>query len=308
MFRPSAPCIFTTTLGVLVLLGGLASPGKDIRTLARESSQPLVMGEVIADDEIAARLIEFGQTLMKRKDAVRMKTLVKPLDRPHCALPMAPAGTNQLSAAQLIRQVRRSVLIVGSLYKCSKCKDWHLSAATGFVLSESGAFATCYHVVNQPENSVMVVMTDDGRMFGVREVLAADKAHDVVIVQIENGAGFTPLPITTNAPVGAPVFVVSHPSEYFYTFTSGMVSRYFVSEEDGIKSTMMSITADFGRGSSGCPVFNEFGAVIGTAESIVSTTSTGEKGDVKPSLIFKHARPADALLRLIRKPESEARP
>ena len=129
----------------------------------------------------------------------------------------------------------------------------------------------------------MVVMTDDGRMLGVREVLAADKTHDVAIVQMD-GAGFTPLPIATNAPVGSPVFVISHPSGHFYTFTSGMVARYFVNEEEGIKSTMMSITADFGRGSSGCPVFNEFGAVVGMAESIVSTTSTGKNGDVKTQL------------------------
>ncbi len=291
----------TATLGVLLAIT-LPGTAKDIRELARESSQPFVIGTVIPDDEIEERMIEFGKTLMKRKDAVRMKTLAKQLNRSHCTLQLATPNTNRLSAEQLIQQVRRSVLVVGSLYQCGDCKEWHLSAATGFALTESGAFATCYHVVDQPDNSVMVVMTDDGRMFGVREVLAADKMHDVAIVQVD-GAGFTPLPIVTNAPVGSLVFVVSHPSKNFYTFTSGMVARYFVNEEDKVKTTMMSITADFGRGSSGCPVFNETGAVVGMAESILSTTSTGKNGDVKPSLIFKHARPAEALLKLIRPSE-----
>ena len=148
----------------------------------------------------------------------------------------------------------------------------------------------------------MVAMTDDGRMFAVREVHAASKTQDVAILQLD-GSGLMPLPIATNAPVGTPVYVVSHPSKNFYTFTAGMVSRYFESEEDKVKTTMMAITAEFGRGSSGCPVFNESGAVVGMAESILSTTSTGKSGDVKPSLIFKHARPADALLKLVRSSE-----
>ena len=287
---------------VALLLFTMPVSAKDIRQIARESSQPFVVGNVLPDDEIEERMIEFGKTLMKRKDAVRMKTLAKQLDRRHCELQLAAPGTNRMSAEQLIQQVRRSVLVVGSLYQCDDCKEWHLSTATGFALTASGAFATCYHVVDQSEHSVMVAMTDDGRMFAVREVHAASKTQDVAILQLD-GSGLMPLPIATNAPVGTPVYVVSHPSKNFYTFTAGMVSRYFESEEDKVKTTMMAITAEFGRGSSGCPVFNESGAVVGMAESILSTTSTGKSGDVKPSLIFKHARPADALLKLVRSSE-----
>lgn len=283
---------------------GPSAAAKDIKEMAKAHSSPLFIGNIVPDDEIEERMIEFGKELMKGKDAVRMKPLTKQLKRKYCTLSLAAPGTNRLNAEQLIQQVRRSVLVVGSLYQCDDCREWHLSAATGFALTESGAFATCYHVVNQPEHSVMVVMTDDGRMFGVREVLAADKIHDVAIVQMD-GAGFTPLPIATNVPVGSPVFVVSHPSKHFYTFTSGIVARYFVNEEDGVKSTMLSITADFGRGSSGCPVFNEFGAVVATAESIVPTTSKSDNGDVKPGLIFKHARPVEALLRLVQEPKAK---
>ena len=286
------------------LLGGClafipSSDAKDIRTLARESREPFFLGTTIPDDQIEERMIEFGKKLMEQKGAVRMKTLVRQLNRSRCELRLTEPQTNRLSAAQLIQQVRRSVLVVGSLYQCDDCQEWHLSAATGFALTGSGAFATCYHVVDQAAHSVMVVMTDDGRMFGVREVLAASKAHDTAILQLE-GSGLVPLPVATNAPVGAPVFVVSHPSKNFYTFTSGMVSRYFVSEEDKVQTTMMSITAEFGRGSSGCPVFNECGTVVGMAESILPTTSKGTDGTEKPSLVFKHARPADVLLQLVR--------
>jgi len=257
------------------------------------------LGEVIDDDAIEARMIGFGTALMNSTNAVRMKTLIAQLKRPHCSLSLTAPGSTRLDSGTLLQQVRRGVLVVGSLYQCDKCNEWHLSAATGFALTESGAFATCYHVVNQREHYVMVVMADDGRMFGVREVLAASKAHDVAILQID-GTGLTPLPLATQTPAGSPVFVVSHPTKHFYTFTTGLVARHFVNEEDGFRSHMMSITADFGRGSSGCPVFNEFGTVVGMAESIVPTTSTSNSGEVMSSLVFKHVRPAAALLRLIR--------
>lgn len=253
----------------------------------------------VSDREIEGRMIEFGRSLMKRKGAVRMKDLVGQLDRGRCSLSLAAPSSNPLRSEELIRKVRRSVLVVGSLFQCNGCKEWHLSTASGFALTEAGAIATCYHVVNRPDHAVMVVMTDDGRCFGVREVLAADRAHDVAILQVD-GAGFAPLPIAARAPVGSPVFIVSHPSGAFYTFTAGMVSRYFVNRENSVESTMMAITADFGPGSSGCPVFNDCGTVVGMAESIVSNSFRSKKGHLEPGLIFKHARPADAVLQLLR--------
>lgn len=262
-------------------------------------AQPQPPAPVISDDDIEDRMLDFGEELIKRKDTVRMKTLIGQLDRKQCSLKLPPPGATRLSPEALIRVVRPGVLVVGSLFQCTRCKDWHLSTATGFALTESGAIATCYHVVNQPTHTVMVVMTDDGRLFGVREVLAADRAHDVAILQVD-GTGFVPLPIAPRAPVGSAAYVVSHPSSEFYTFTAGMVSRYFVSEDHDTRSTMMSITAEYGPGSSGCPVFNDCGAVVGMAESIVSSGYRNDKGQMKHGPIFKHARPADAVLRLVR--------
>ena len=110
----------------------LSSAAKDIKEIAKAHSSPLLIGNIIPDDEIEERMIEFGKELMKRKDAVRMKTLTKQLKRKHCTLSLAAPGTNRLNAEQLIQRVRRSVLVVGSLYQCDGCKEWHLSAATGF--------------------------------------------------------------------------------------------------------------------------------------------------------------------------------
>ena len=62
---------------------------------------------------------------------------------------------------------------------------------------------------------------------------------------------------------------------------------------------MMSITADFAPGSSGCPVFNEFGSVVGMADNIVSTVLDEDATPARPAIVFKHCRPAEAILNLI---------
>jgi len=48
--------------------------------------------------------------------------------------------------------------------------------------------------------------------------------------------------------------------------TSGVVSRHF---QEGKDATMMAVTADLARGSSGGPAFNDGGNVVG----YVCTTS-----------------------------------
>lgn len=129
---------------------------------------------------------------------------------------------------------------------------------------------------------------------------------DVAILQAE-GKGFTALPLSTNAPAGMPVRVISHPDHNFYTLSEGVVSRQFVnSRRRGMEPvTMLAITADFAKGSSGGPVFDDTGAVIGIVTSTVSTyydTNNGRRDNLQ--MVFKHCIPSGYLLELVR-PEAK---
>ncbi len=249
-------------------------------------------GEVVDDSRIEGALRAAGIKLMEEKKFVSMTNLVAQLGRGRCRLelPRPPAAPVSPPA---FASLRPGVLVVASLYKCDSCDDWHLMTATGFVLTASGAFVTCYHVVDEPKHAVMVVMMGDGRICGVREVLAANEARDVAILQLD-GEGFTPLPLFTTAQVGSRVFVMGHPEGQYYMLTEGIVSRYFTGQKETGDAVMMGITADFGRGSSGCPVFNERGEVVALADNVVtSDRKTGAK------MVFKNARPVQAVLDLI---------
>jgi S1-C subfamily serine protease len=91
--------------------------------------------------------------------------------------------------------------------------------------------------------------------------------------------------------------VIAHPEQQFFLLTEGVVARNFTGRKATGDKVMMSITADLGRGSSGCPVFNERGELVALADNVVtSDRKTGAK------MVFKNARPVQAELDLITKP------
>jgi hypothetical protein len=284
---------WTLSLGLLaVLAAGLFL----WRVPSAASAPPALAGGVVHDERVVEELRAAGVKLMAGGKFVSMANLAAQLGRKQCGLELPRPSAAPRPAPALFERVRPGVLVVASLYKCDSCDDWHVTAAAGFVLTSGGAFATCYHVADQPKHAVMVVMTGDGRIHGVREVLAADEAQDVAILQLD-GAGFTPLSLSPTAPVGSRVFVMGHPEQQFFMLTEGIVSRYFTGQKETGDAVMMSITAEFGRGSSGCPVFNERGEVVALADNVVtSDRPTGAK------LIFKNARPVQAVLGLISQP------
>jgi hypothetical protein len=93
-----------------------------------------------------------------------------------------------------------------------------------------------------------------------------NKAADVAVFRIA-ATGLTPLPVAAAAPrVGAWVGVLGHPGDRYYTFSQGHVSRYErVKPEDGPEERWMAVTAEFAYGSSGSPVLDRTGAVVGMA-------------------------------------------
>jgi S1-C subfamily serine protease len=244
-------------------------------------------------DAAADKLIQSGQT-------VRMKDLLAQLNRRSCSVQLPRAVPNKLSAAELVARARAGVLVIGDLFKCKKCPRWHVGASSGFMLTESGVCATCYHVVNVPESQTLIAMTGDGRVVAVKEVLAANPNTDVAILRLA-GSGFTALPLDSEAPVGASIRVISHPDDHFFTFSEGIVSRYVSVplEKRAGELTMMAITADFGAGSSGAPVFNERGGVVGIVNNTQSLYYDPKRGrDLQ--MVFKHCLPSQYILQLIK--------
>ena len=212
------------------------------------------------------------------------------------------ANQDALGRGEIYKHALESSLMFGNIYKCDKCSEWHGNIAGGFVLSSDGMAVTNYHVVENAKAAAFGAMTSDGRMFPVKEVLAASKADDVAIVKLDGAEDLVPLPVSADVLPGDEVTVVSHPKGLFYTLTEGVVSRQSVLQRPGGgRIPSLEITAAYAAGSSGSPVFDAKGNVVGLVKSTRSLYYNKDKSGAQQNLqmVIKFCVPASSILKLI---------
>ena len=197
----------------------------------------------------------------------------------------------------------RSVFALTSVYKCGKCDKWHVGgAASAWCLSGDGVFVTNYHVLEGAKGASYGVVSRDGEVWPVTEVLAADKPNDLAVFRVK-GEGFQRLALGKAAEVGDKIRVISHPNRKFFLQTSGEVARYHVarSRENKKGSVRMSITADYAKGSSGGPVLNECGEVVGVVASTQSIYyGEDDEGDQENlQMVVKNTVPVAAVREVV---------
>ena len=256
-------------------------------------SSETVKPAVINDRAIIGQMTREATRMMDFNETVSMESLIEQLKkepRAELGLPVGKGGRAE--------EVQKAIAVVGGVYKCKRCTRWHVAPASGFLIAED-LLVTNYHVVNQPERSALAVRLFDGRVFMVESVVVASERYDLAVVRIPN-TGITPVALGQAAPVGAKVDLISHPNQNFYTLSEGRVARYFMTHRDKKTVPAMAITADFGRGSSGAPVLNEAGEVVGIAASTESLYYTEDDGDQKNlQMVFKNCVPVSQLRELI---------
>ncbi|HEU0009643.1 MAG TPA: serine protease [Verrucomicrobiae bacterium] len=297
---------FLLNLGValvLILPAGAAPAHKAARPKrpAAPAALPLNLVGEVNDFRIEDQLDLAAEQLMAAGKTAKMSELIRQLSRRTCSVELPRFTPKNSSGAEIAETCRPGVVVIGDLSKCKKCPKWHVGASSGFLLTDSGVCVTCYHVVHVPESPTLIAMTGDGRIVAVKEVLAANPHTDLALLQLD-GSGFRPLPLDTNAPAGSTVRVLSHPDDHFFTLSEGIVSRYVALplEKAAGEVTFMAVTADFGAGSSGAPVFNEQGGVVGLVNNTQSLYYDPKKGrDLQ--MVFKHCLPSQYILQLIEK-------
>lgn len=202
----------------------------------------------------------------------------------------------------------QSVFVISSVYKCGKCDKWHLrGGATAWCLTADGVMVTNCHVFEKAAGDSWGVCSVDGKVYRVTQILASDKAADVALFQVD-GSGLTPLMLAESAPVGTAVGIISHPSGRHFLHTAGEVARYSkVRCRDAADETVwMSVTAEYAKGSSGGPVMNTAGRVVGMVSNTQSITygPTGKNG--KPTgphqMVIRNCVPATAIRALTKAP------
>ena len=257
---------------------------------------------IFDDEKIVASLTQQAVKLRTEGRLIEMTTLARQRgERAKCRLALAQPAHETLKPPQVCVVAHRSTWVVGVVFHCESCAEWHFSGATGYAISADGALATCAHVVApdpESKDEFVVAADPDGIVHPVIEVLAADLRTDVCIVRVE-AKDVVPLALRTDSRPGETVYCYGHPQHHFGFFSEGEIARFASEAPDppnapdaksggekkgpakpgsaphadgqdgappsGPPVTVMEITAEFAAGSSGSPVLDACGNVVGHA-------------------------------------------
>jgi S1-C subfamily serine protease len=264
---------------------------------------------VFDDEKIVASLTSQAVKLRTEGRLIEMTTLARQRgERAKCRLALAQPAHETLKPPQICVVAHRSTWVVGVVFHCESCADWHFSGGTGYAISADGALATCAHVIApdpESKDEFVVAADPDGVVHPVVEVLAADLRTDVCIVRVE-AKDIVPLALRTDSRPGESVFCYGHPQHHFGFFSEGEIARFAAEAPEfpetpdpkpegktdpkgdapaadggkrppskagggkdaapsGPPVVVMEITAEFAAGSSGSPVLDACGNVVGHA-------------------------------------------
>ena len=269
------------------------------------------------ESQYTARLLGDAKKLFSADKAIKLAQVRTELKRTSCQLTLPKASKRKLPGREICIAARHGHLRVGWSYLCDKCGNWHLNLAGGYILTTKGAVATCFHVIepaHEVRDGCLVAVDEEGIVFPVAEVLAANPESDACIVRLAGG-GFKPLPLNTDVYPGDTVYCYSDPVEHRDYFSAGIVNRFYqlgASRSAGprapaaVAPTRINVSTDWAPGSSGSAVLDDCGNVIGHVSTISSvrdesTPKAQDSSAEKPAaMVFHEAVSARDVLLLIR--------
>lgn len=139
-----------------------------------------------------------------------------------------------------------------------------VSQGSGFVVREDGAVATNYHVIS---GATDIKIKIGSTVVDVEGVLYVDVDNDVALLKIAGDGHRTVRLGDPNAlRVGQKVFAIGSPHGLENTISEGIVSGL---REMDPKRRILQMTAAISPGSSGGPVFNDKGEVVGISTFLI---------------------------------------
>jgi serine protease Do len=137
---------------------------------------------------------------------------------------------------------------------------------SGFIVRRNGWIATNLHVIVR-QRALTVTIAGRGEL-PVLEVVATDADHDLAIVRVDaDDLPVLRLGNSRNVRAGDPVVAIGHPLGFEDTISNGLVSA--VRSVDA-SLTIFQISAPIAPGSSGGPLIDDQGRVIGVSTATVT--------------------------------------
>ena len=163
----------------------------------------------------------------------------------------------------MFKRVKPSVVTVIS-YNAFDLED---GTGSGFFIDRN-RIITNFHVV---EGAASVkIRLNDSTEFQVNRMIAKDSVKDIAILEVDIPASRKITPLTFRATVpeqGERVYVVGNPLGFEQSVSDGIVSSVRVMKDEG---KVIQFTAAVSPGSSGSPLLDANGAVLGVVRMIMT--------------------------------------
>ena len=158
------------------------------------------------------------------------------------------------SVSDVAKQHSRSIVQIFAQDRDGK----EIATGSGFIVKPEGVVVTNYHVIERAHTAS--VKTADGDIYDGALVVDADKRKDLVILRIKAlNLPVAQLGDSDKIEVGQHVIAIGNPLGLTGSVSDGIVSA--IRQVEGYK--VIQLTAPISPGSSGGPLLNDFGEVIG---------------------------------------------
>ena len=164
---------------------------------------------------------------------------------------------------RLVKNVKPAVVLIQTFDANSR----PIGSGSGFFINNKGHIITNHHVIEGAYSAT--VKTSSGREYPVEGIIAKDIEADIVklLVNIPD-SNIVPLKLSTAIPSeGEDVIVIGNPLGFESTVSTGIISAV---RDIPAFGKILQITAPISPGSSGSPILNTKGEVIGVATFIAT--------------------------------------
>ena len=178
------------------------------------------------------------------------------------SLTAASPAMGQENLPALIKKIEPSIVVIFTYNREGKV----LGQGTGFFINKEGDVITNYHVLQNASHAEIII--SDGGKYPVKKILAEDKEGDLLRVSVDIPEDkVRPLLVSPTFPeVGERIFVIGTPLGLDKTVSDGIVSAVREIPQIG---KIIQVTAPISFGSSGSPVIDMNGRVIGVASFFI---------------------------------------
>jgi S1-C subfamily serine protease len=199
---------------------------------------------------------------------------------PRAVIARGDLAADERSTIELFERARDSVVFISTRQQVQDFRTRNVfsvqrGSGSGFIWDDEGHVVTNFHVIQGASEAT--VRLADGRDY--RAGLAGvSPAHDIAVLRI--GVDFKrppPVPLGTSRDlkVGQKVFAIGNPFGLDWTLTTGIVSaldRSLPSDTGQTIEHLIQTDAAINPGSSGGPLLDSAGRLIGINTAIFSTT------------------------------------